>query len=258
MEAMMFMNIRHLLKLILLLVPLNIFSQVSAGSISVTVTDPNGALIPEAVLFLEQEDNPVASLTVKTGTNGVFVFENLGRKVYLLKVSQISFQNESEHRIDLIKNKHVKIQVKLGLACSKLSDTSVRSAKLTDKDLAETVRQTLVRAIDKLPSDKDRGKVIILSTQNIDSSWITGNDFRKIKLMHPEKIQQKAEREGDFLYMSFSEVRVIGRCIGISVNYLWAVGKSSKLVHLSGGGLAYEYRKKSGKWVGKNISNWVF
>lgn len=47
------------------------------------------------------------------------------------------------------------------------------------------------------------------------------------------------------------------QCIAIFLGSTWAVGHSSKKQYLSGGGSTYEYRKQSGKWIGKYLSGWV-
>jgi hypothetical protein len=75
--------------------------------------------------------------------------------------------------------------------------------------------------------------------------------------MGQRQIQRKADREGDFLYTSFPEIRIRGACIAVTVANTWAVGRRSRMVYLSGGGYNYEYRKQSGKWVGKFVSGWI-
>ena len=52
-------------------------------------------------------------------------------------------------------------------------------------------------------------------------------------------------------------MKVRGQCIAVTLSNTWAVGKNSKSAYISGGGLTYEYRKESGKWVGKFITGWV-
>ncbi|MGH9906176.1 MAG: hypothetical protein ACRD8U_11425, partial [Pyrinomonadaceae bacterium] len=100
-------------------------------------------------------------------------------------------------------------------------------------------------------------KGVILSTRNIKPEWIKGIQDTTIKLMSQKQIQRKADREGDFLYLSFQEIKVRGTCIVVTVSNTWAVGKNSKGFILSGGGYTYEYRKQSGKWMGRFVSGWV-
>ena len=57
-------------------------------------------------------------------------------------------------------------------------------------------------------------------------------------------IQRKAAQKGDFLYLSFPEIKEKGECISVTVANSWAVSKRSKMFYLSGGGYTYEYRKE--------------
>src|SRR5580693_461076 len=62
----------------------------TGGSISVTVTDPSGASIPDAALEIQnQETNDTHKAA--TGGSGTFVFPNLPFGIYRLQVSKTGF-----------------------------------------------------------------------------------------------------------------------------------------------------------------------
>ena len=79
----------------------------------------------------------------------------------------------------------------------------------------------------------------------------------KLILMDPIKIQKKADQEGDFLYLSFSDFKVSSSSVVVTLMNGWAVGKKSDMVYLSGGTSTYEYRKVFGKWLGQLIGGTI-
>jgi Carboxypeptidase regulatory-like domain len=231
-------------------------SQTTTGSISGVVVDTQGAVIPDAniILFGAQDGQDTRALKTKSDIDGRFTFKDLVPGHYILKISHIILNIETEKLIDIPYPKNVDVAIELGRACSELS----RKANGTmEMDKAEVVRLTLTKAIDRLLTVEERKEGFILSTKNIKPKWIVNKSVVRIKLMSPGKIQQKADRHGDFLYMSFSEVRSTGGCIAVSVNHSWAVGNNSKISYVSGGGITYEYRKEAGRWIGKKVAEWV-
>ena len=79
----------------------------------------------------------------------------------------------------------------------------------------------------------------------------------RLQFLTPDEIQRKADNEGDFLFLSIPEIKIRSQCIAVALSNTWAQGKNSQVEYMSGGGLIYEYRKKSGKWVGKFVTGWV-
>ena len=70
-----------------------------------------------------------------------------------------------------------------------------------------------------------------------------------LTLLQPEEIQKKADEEGDFLYLRFSQLEVSNSEAKVSLDSTWAVGKGSQETHHAG--YAYcnaEYHRESGKW----------
>jgi hypothetical protein len=138
---------------------------------------------------------------------------------------------------------------------------TVTNNVITD-DEAQVVRLTLERALlaQEIPdyhiiTDKSN---IVLSTQNLDRGWVPQLDGINILLLDPKEIQAKADREGDYLYLRFRELEVQedGRII-VSLSNVWAQGKNSKVIHLSGGGFTIEYHRENDIWVGEVTMSWI-
>lgn len=251
------------LTLILICLPFNASSQIIGNSISGIVTDPSGAVIPEAkvVATLQDKINPSNPFSIETKTDeeGNFVLKNLSAGKYKLSVTANGFSSETEKLVSIPQNKSIKIKLehKLGLGCERISEGS---GAVTEKDKAEIVRLAFTDAMSwssGLLMKEQREKDIIVSTKNIKSEWLSGLSDIKFRLMSQKQIQQKADSEGDFLYVSFPELKARGQCVVIEVANTWAVGRNSGMGYVSGGGDRYEFRKVNGKWIKKNIGGWI-
>jgi carboxypeptidase family protein len=237
-----------------------VFSQLSLGSLEGTVTDALGALVPRAkvVATLRNTAHVTGPYVFVTETNddGTFNLKNLPPGIYDVHVRLEGSEAEIQ-RVVYVPGKAVELVIEVGRGCDKSSDPS---GIVTEEDLAEVIRLTSVQAIKSKSGflkQEQINKGIIVSTKNIKSKWLTDVRGIKIKLMSQKEIKKKADVEGDFLYVLFSDVRVIGACIAVTVVNTWAVGKHSQSVYLSGAGITYEYRKESGKWRGKFVSGWL-
>ena len=139
---------------------------------------------------------------------------------------------------------------------------SQASREVTESDKAEIIKLMLMTAlVEKLIPDyrllTERSRRIVISTENIRPGWIPTLSHYKLIALERREIQKRADRSRDFLYLSFSELRVNGSCVSVTLVNSWAVGKDSGMGYLSGGGFTYEYRRQSGKWIGKWISGWI-
>ena len=252
-----------ILTLILFCQSFTVLSQGPANSIGGVVTDPNGAVIPQAkvTVTLQGKTDPTSTRSFETQTDeeGSFTFKDLSAGNYKLSITATGFGSEVERLISVPQGKRTEIRVELmlGLGCDKISEGS---GVVTENDKAEIVRTAFMDAISSnsgLLMREQREGGIIVSTRNIKPEWLNGISNVKVELMSQSQIQQEANHEGDFLYVSFPYFRVKGLCVAVEVANTWAVGKNSKFVYLSGGGNRYEFRKQSGKWVKKSLSGWV-
>ena len=71
-----YLNIWRFSSLLLLLLPVSLWAQSFNSSISGTVTDPTGAVVPDATLTLTAVDTKKVS-TAKTDPEGRYSFPNL-------------------------------------------------------------------------------------------------------------------------------------------------------------------------------------
>jgi len=107
-------KVESILLLALLLIPLSLWSQSFHATISGTVTDPTGAVLPGADLTLKA----VATNTTATGKSdptGLFVFANLAPGAYELTVVAQGFRDFVQRGIVVNMNDTARVDVKMTL-----------------------------------------------------------------------------------------------------------------------------------------------
>lgn len=238
-----------------------VVSQTHASSLSGTVTDISGALIPKAKVWATPRDPLTANrpgvFESETDHQGKFTLKNLPAGVYTVRVGFDGSEAQIARIVSVPKGKAVELAIEFGHTCEQASEGA---GVITSKDKAEVLRSTLAQAVSSKLGLLDKKQIdngVILSTENIKPEWVTDVPGIKITLMAQRQIQRTADREGDFLLLSFPEIRAKGNCIVLTLANTWVVGKHSRTVYLSGGGYTFEYRKRSGRWVGKLIGGWV-
>jgi hypothetical protein len=240
-------------------------AQIEGGSISGVIKDSeSGAVASAKVTALLENSQPTSkSFEVMTDSEGNFTFNNLPAGTYGIRVSveRSLFKPETKTNIRVRKSQNTRVDFRLKYAQA-CDDTPSQPSKVSDSDKAEIIRLTLEEALvkKKIPDYNlliEGKESIVLSTKNIKPSWVSDLPGYKLALMSPSEIQKKADSGGDFLHLSFVEFKVKGSCVAVTLANSWAVGKNSGKGYLSGGGFTYEYRKQSGKWVGKGISGWI-
>jgi hypothetical protein len=70
-----------------------------------------------------------------------------------------------------------------------------------------------------------------------------------LMLLSPDEIEEKANRDGDFLYLRFKEVKIGIFKSSVSLDNAWISSKDSNGVYLSGGGLTLQFYNILGKWI---------
>jgi hypothetical protein len=239
-------------------------AQTEGGSISGVVRDDSGAVPGVKVTArLENSPPPSKSFEAMTDDDGKFSFMDLPIGTYVVRASveQSLFKPEAKTNIRVRKSQNTKINFRLKYvqACD---DSASGPSNVSDADKAEIVRLTLEDALVKMKILDDnpstRGKEsIVLSSKNIKPDWVPNLPGYKLVVMSPSEIQKKADSEGDFLYLSFVGFKVKGSCVAVALANWWAVGKNSGMGYLSGSTSNYEYRKQSGKWVGKGLGGLI-
>lgn len=123
--------------------------------------------------------------------------------------------------------------------------------RIGEKDKAELFRITiehLFRVTELLEYLGIRDtKNIILSTQDIGMYVIPIVPGVNIIQMEPKEIQQRANREGRIIFMSYSPPEVRGSRVFVGFNSTDRV-RQGAMAECWGGDFTFEYRRKSGKW----------
>ena len=130
------------------------------------------------------------------------------------------------------------------------------------EDRADIIRLSLERALldQEIP---DYGLIqdpenIVLSTANVDASLVPTLPGINLILLTQEEIQDKANREGDFLYIEFTDITVESATkVTVSLSNTWAVAKDSETGYLSGGGFVIEFTKTADGWIGEMGPKWM-
>ncbi|MCP4415911.1 MAG: hypothetical protein GY805_04765 [Chloroflexi bacterium] len=134
---------------------------------------------------------------------------------------------------------------------------------LQQEDVAELLRLTLDRALiaqeipdyQLLTADRD---TIILSTENINTALVPEIAGVNLLLFSPEEIQDKANAEGDFLYLRFVEITAVSPTKAlVSLDNIWITSANSDTGYLSGGGFTIEYTKTAAGWHGEVTEMWI-
>ncbi len=92
---------------------------------------------------------------------------------------------------------------------------------------------------------------IIISEENIEKLDLPNLEGVSLVMQSNNEIQQKADKEGDYLFLKITQFELADNKITISISNMWAVGKHSqnKYGYLSGGGFQISYVKSNGTWI---------
>ncbi len=239
---------------------INNVSAQRTGSIGGIVTDYDGAAVTNAQVIVKSETNGIIKTSV-SNASGEYKISMLAPGLYEILVKSATGLTYKRRGLTIEAGVATKLNTPLeyGSDCEK---ADVEPLKLSDANKAEIVNQILEESLvkKKLPSYgllPNRKNTFILSTKNIEAGWLKPLENINLKFMSDEEIQQKADTEGDFLYISLSELKVKGECVAVTITNSWAVGKNSTKFYLSGGGTNYIFRKNSGKFTGRTIGGWI-
>ncbi len=70
----------------------------------------------------------------------------------------------------------------------------------------------------------------------------------KVVLLSPQRIQARADAQGDFLYFRFDRWRGDTHHATVAIALIWAVSRTSREHYLSGGGATLEFEKSDDRW----------
>lgn len=223
-----------------------VLSQDTVGTVSGIFVDPNGVPISGARVGLTSERGVkhVVGKTV-TDSSGRFEFKSVESGRYLLKLSDAVLEYEDQQDVRVSSGADTSVRFEYGSVCKQTSPVDPDFAK----DRRAIVTDAIRLAIERLFSDKERKKGVVLSQRNIEGLRVTG--LSGITVLDSQAIREKAERDGDFTYLSLSNIADHGSCMALTFNRRWAAGKDSTLGYVSGNEIIFEFRLKNGKWVSR-------
>jgi hypothetical protein len=120
------------------------------ASLSGTVTDPSGSVIPNAELVLTSLTTGSVVKTT-TGSEGLFTFQNLPADAYDLKVSAGGFRDFLQRGIVIRVNEKLRVDVKLELGTAEQAIEVSANASPLNFDNAEVKQGITPESIQELP-----------------------------------------------------------------------------------------------------------
>lgn len=242
--------------------------QIKTGSISGVVTDPNSHAVAgvtlTALLRDENDGSTLNFFSTVSDSKGCFRFAALPIGTYEIRVGSDELIKQFVKRVVVRGSENITVEFQLRFIDECNGNISY-TPSISDSDRAEIVKWMVEEAIteknrssgSKLASDR----IVVLSTENIESSWIPVIPGYKLLRLTPVEVQQKANRQGDYLYWRFDKIRIRGLCVAVTVSHVWAAATSSmetgQRTLLGERLFIYVFRKQSGKWIGKFITGTI-
>lgn len=223
----------------------------ATASISGSVVDKDGAVVPKAELLLvrifDGNEQVVAKATI--GDDGTYVFHNVALGRYALRAQWQGVTRGSITGIDMRSPRALHHNVVMSWnAC--FDERKGRRPRLSDR--AEIIRILIDLAfVDATSGHK------ILVPRNIDTTWLTDYQRSRLRIMTRRELQILANREGNQVYYWISPIRGWGRCVAVDLAENEAVKNKRRDVTKAGQGKIYEFRKVNGRWTGQYLSAWL-
>ncbi|MEQ1923619.1 MAG: hypothetical protein ABL952_14020 [Pyrinomonadaceae bacterium] len=203
------------------------------ASIEPRKTEDVGVILDDRV---EPGTRVVVALTEVRGAKGIWTVDPAKLRIAILNY----VKGKPNRPLAIKKTNHIKVSNADRLA---VIEPSLRNA-LLDKQIPDY----------GLIKDK---KNVVLSTENIPSAYAPSLPGINLILLSPAKIQEKADVEGDFVFLSLASIAANGNKIFVVLTNTWVKSKNSNKMYLSGGGVFLEFHKANGKWVGKSVGGWI-
>jgi outer membrane receptor protein involved in Fe transport len=167
------------LLLLLLLPAFQAKAQVLYGSLTGNVTDPNRAAVPDAEVQLTNAQTG-ASVTARTGPNGLFHFDNIQSGIYEVSCALQGFRSFRRTNIEVPANEVVRVDIGLQLGETSQSIVVTDESPLLQTDRSDVHRDLSKKELTDLPVAGFRNYQSLLGlvpgvTPPADSNSIAGN-----------------------------------------------------------------------------------
>ena len=103
------------------------FAQVGTASLSGTITDATGAVVPNASVILHSTQGAFTR-TVRSGSDGLYVLSSLQPGSYELSIQAAGFQDQKSGRVELSSGQAATLNVTLTVAGASAQDRGSRCA----------------------------------------------------------------------------------------------------------------------------------
>ncbi len=125
---------RGVLFVVLLLLPVTLFSQAYFGTVSGEITDPTGAVVPGAKVLLTDQAKGFV-FTAKTDGSGRYLFPSIPPGVYTVSVEMEGFQKQERTgiRVDVTENATANLRLKVASSTQSV-EVSAQSQALNTED----------------------------------------------------------------------------------------------------------------------------
>ena len=150
--------------LLMLLFGATVSAQIDVGSVTGTVKDPSGAVVPGAQLTLTNQATNVAQTTRSTST-GTYVFASVQPGVYTLKCEASGFKTDLEKRIQV------------GVQNTVTADISLT--------VGATTQQVAVTAAAPLLQAQDASVGTTIGTHDVNDLPLNGRNFLSLANIQP-------------------------------------------------------------------------
>src|SRR5258708_5261951 len=124
-------------------------AQVAGATLTGTITDPAGRVIPQAQIVITNEATGVAT-KLATNANGIYTAGNLLPGDYTISIAAPGFNTEERTGIELTVGGQQVLDLALKVGASKISvevTTEAPAIQLTSSDLSAVVNATTVREL---------------------------------------------------------------------------------------------------------------
>jgi hypothetical protein len=164
-----------------------------------------------------------------------------------------------------MENENMKSYLPIIIVCIVGVNCNNKSLNLSksNQDIVEVIKMAINNAIvnrdideyDQLIQDN---KNIIIRDTLISQRMLPKINGMKYKIMSITQMRQKANKDGEFVYLYFNEIeKDTGNTVVIGIGTSWITPQGSKRVHLSGGYRKYKYKKINGEWKSELIERLI-
>ena len=132
-----------------------------------------------------------------------------------------------------------------------------KQLNVSKKDKSAIVDSILNQFFLDYPDEIDSGEVV-LSSLNIDPTYVPKSAHVKLLLMSPNDIASKVRRSGFLDYLVFSKLEMKGSKVFATLENISVRKVESGIEPFFGHGFFWEGKKKSGKWVFECVNTTAF